>query len=138
MQEKKMLFNPEESIDFNGNTGPFIQYTYARINSILNKNKLELNMSSDISINKKEKDLIKNILEFPKVIQEAAKSFNPSLIANYIFELVKEYNSYYQSTSILKAEADSLVIFRVLLSKRISTNIKSGMSLLGIDVPERM
>ena len=135
---KRMLFNPEESIDFNGNTGPFIQYTYARINSILNKNKLELNMSSDISINKKEKDLIKNILEFPKVIQEAAKSFNPSLIANYIFELVKEYNSYYQSTSILKAEADSLVIFRVLLSKRISTNIKYGMSLLGIDVPERM
>lgn len=135
---KRMLFNPEESIDFNGNTGPFIQYTYARINSILNKNKLELNMSSDIRINKKEKDLIKNILEFPKVIQEAAKSFNPSLIANYIFELVKEYNSYYQSTSILKAEADSLVIFRVLLSKRISANIKSGMSLLGIDVPERM
>lgn len=135
---KRMLFNPEESIDFNGNTGPFIQYTYARINSILNKNKLELNMSSDIRINKKEKDLIKNILEFPKVIQEAAKSFNPSLIANYIFELVKEYNSYYQSTSILKAEADSLVIFRVLLSKRISTNIKSAMSLLGIDVPERM
>jgi len=135
---KRMLFNPEESIDFNGNTGPFIQYTYARINSILNKNKLELNMSSDISINKKEKDLIKNILEFPKVIQEAAKSFNPSLVANYIFELVKEYNSYYQSTSILKAEADSLVIFRVLLSKKISTNIKSGMSLLGIDVPERM
>ena len=135
---KRMLFNPQESIDFNGNTGPFIQYTYARINSILNKNKLELNMSSDIRINKKEKDLIKNILEFPKVIQEAAKSFNPSLIANYIFELVKEYNSYYQSTSILKAEADSLVIFRVLLSKRISTNIKSGMSLLGIDVPERM
>ena len=72
------------------------------------------------------------------MIQEAAKSFNPSLIANYIFELVKEYNSYYQSTSILKAEADSLVIFRVLLSKRISTNIKYGMSLLGIDVPERM
>ena len=135
---KRMLFNPEESIDFNGNTGPFIQYTYARINSILNKNNLELNMSSDIIINKKEKDLIKNILEFPKVIQEAAKSFNPSLIANYIFELVKEYNSYYQSTSILKAEADSLIIFRVLLSKRISTNIKSGMSLLGIDVPERM
>ena len=135
---KRMLFNPQESIDFNGNTGPFIQYTYARINSILNKNKLELNMSSDIRINKKEKDLIKNILEFPKVIQEAAKLFNPSLIANYIFELVKEYNSYYQSTSILKAEADSLVIFRVLLSKRISTNIKSGMSLLGIDVPERM
>ena len=135
---KRMLFNPEESIDFNGNTGPFIQYTYARINSILNKNNLELNMSSDIIINKKEKDLIKNILEFPKVIQEAAKLFNPSLIANYIFELVKEYNSYYQSTSILKAEADSLVIFRVLLSKRISTNIKSGMSLLGIDVPERM
>ena len=135
---KRMLFNPEESIDFNGNTGPFIQYTYARINSILNKNKLELNMSSDIRINNKEKDLIKNILEFPKVIQEAAKSFNPSLIANYIFELVKEYNSYYQSTSILKAEADSLVIFRVLLSKRISANIKSGMSLLGIDVPERM
>lgn len=135
---KRMLFNPEESIDFNGNTGPFIQYTYARINSILNKNKLELNMSSDIRINKKEKDLIKNILEFPKVIQEAAKSFNPSFIANYIFELVKEYNSYYQSTSILKAEADSLVIFRVLLSKRISTNIKYGMSLLGIDVPERM
>ncbi len=136
--KKRMLFNPEESIDFNGNTGPFIQYTYARINSILNKNKLKLNISSDINISKKEKDLIKSILEFPKVIQEAAKTFNPSLIANYIYELVKEYNSYYQSTSILKAKTENLIAFRVLLSKRISNNIKSGMSLLGINVPKRM
>ena len=136
--KKRMLFNPEESIDFNGNTGPFIQYTYARIKSILRKNKLDLKLTNSLNISAKEKNLIKSILEFPKVIQESANSYNPALIANYIYELVKEYNSYYQSIPILKANSEDLISFRVLLSKKVADNIKSAMLLLGIDVPERM
>ena len=136
--KKRMLFNPEESIDFNGNTGPFIQYTYARIKSILRKNKLNLKLPNSLNISAKEKNLIKSILEFPKVIQESANSYNPALIANYIYELVKEYNSYYQSIPILKANSEDLISFRVLLSKKVADNIKSAMLLLGIDVPERM
>ena len=133
-----MLFNPEESIDFNGNTGPFIQYTYARIRSILRKNNQDLNFKKTIKLSKREIDLIKSILEYPKVIQESARSYNPALVANYIYELVKDYNSYYQATPILKAKDKNVISFRVLLSKKVSENIKSAMSLLGIDVPERM
>ena len=133
-----MLFNPEESIDFNGNTGPFIQYTYARINSILRKNTANIKVDLSIKISNKEKELIKLILEFPKVIQESAKSYSPALVANYIFELVKEFNSYYQSTPILTAESTKTISFRVALSKKIAEIIKTGMSLLGIKVPERM
>ena len=136
--KKRMLFNPEESIDFNGNTGPFIQYTYARIRSILRKNNQDLNFKKTIKLGKTEIDLIKSILEYPKVIQESARSYNPALVANYIYELVKDYNSYYQATPILKAKDKNVISFRVLLSKKVSENIKSAMSLLGIDVPERM
>ncbi len=136
--KKRMLFNPEESIDFNGNTGPFIQYTYARIRSILRKNNQDLNFKKTIKLSKREIDLIKSILEYPKVIQESARSYNPALVANYIYELVKDYNSYYQATPILKAKDKNVISFRVLLSKKVSENIKSAMSLLGIDVPERM
>ncbi len=136
--KKRMLFNPEESIDFNGNTGPFIQYTYARIKSILRKNTLDLKISDNMKISSREKELIKNILDFLNVVQESANLYNPALVANYIYELVKEYNSYYQSTSILKADSDQLIAFRVLLSKKVSENIKLAMQLLGVNVPERM
>jgi arginyl-tRNA synthetase len=136
--KKSMLFNPEESIDFHGNTGPFIQYTYARINSILRKNTVNIKVDLSIKISNKEKELIKLISEFPKLIQESANSYNPALVANYIFELVKEFNSYYQSTPILNAESKTIISFRVALSKKIAEIIKIGMSLLGIKVPERM
>ena len=136
--KKRMLFDPKESIDFNGNTGPFIQYAYARINSILRKNKSIITIDKNVEISDKEKELIKLILEFPKLIQESANSYSPALVANYIFEIVKEFNSYYQSTSILNAESESLISFRVTLSKKIAEIIKSGMLLLGIKVPQRM
>ena len=136
--KKRMLFDPKESIDFNGNTGPFIQYAYARINSILRKNKSIITIEKHVEISDKEKELIKLILEFPKLIQESANSYSPALVANYIFEIVKEFNSYYQSTSILNAESESLISFRVTLSKKIAEIIKSGMLLLGIKVPQRM
>ena len=136
--KKRMLFDPKESIDFNGNTGPFIQYTYARIMSILRKNKHKIVVNNQLCINQKEKELIKNILEFPKIVQESANSFSPAIIANYVFDLVKEFNSYYQSTTILGADTDDIISFRVALSKKVSDNIKSAMFLLGINVPKRM
>ena len=136
--KKRMLFDPKESIDFNGNTGPFIQYTYARIMSILRKNKHKIVVNNQLCINQKEKELIKNILEFSKIVQESANSFSPAIIANYVFDLVKEFNSYYQSTTILGADTDEIISFRVALSKKVSDNIKSAMFLLGINVPKRM
>ena len=136
--KKRMLFDPKESIDFNGNTGPFIQYTYARIMSILRKNKHKIVVNNQLCINQKEKELIKNILEFPKIVQESANSFSPAIIANYVFDLVKEFNSYYQSTTILGADTDEIISFRVALSKKVSDNIKSAMFLLGINVPIKM
>ena len=136
--KKRMLFDPKESIDFNGNTGPFIQYTYARIMSILRKNKHKIVVNNQLCINHKEIELIKNILEFPKIIQESANSYSPAVIANYVFDLVKEFNSYYQSTTILGADTDEIISFRVALSKKVSDNIKSAMFLLGINVPKRM
>ena len=136
--KKRMLFDPKESIDFNGNTGPFIQYTYARINSILRKNIKKVEIDEGVNITHKERELIKHLLGFPKLIQESANLYSPALVANYIYDLVKEYNSYYQSTSVLGAESDTLISFRVALSKKTSEIIKTGMSLLGIQVPERM
>jgi arginyl-tRNA synthetase len=136
--KKRMLFDPKESIDFNGHTAPFIQYTYARIKSILRKNTNDIKIIEDIEITDKERELIKLLLGFPKLIQDSANSFSPALVANYIYDLVKEYNSYYQSTSVLGAESDTLISFRVALSKKTSEIIKTGMSLLGIQVPERM
>ena len=136
--KKRMLFDPKESIDFNGNTGPFIQYTYARIMSILRKNKHKIVVNNQLCINQQEIELIKNILELPKIIQESANSYSPAIIANYVFDLVKEFNSYYQSTTILGADTDDVISFRVALSKKVSDNIKSAMFLLGINVPKRM
>jgi arginyl-tRNA synthetase len=137
--KKRILFNPEESVDFAGNTGPFIQYTYARIQSILRKANFDLNATVDqIELHEKEKELLKQLELFPEVIQNAAQNHSPALIANYTYDLVKEYNSFYQSVSILGEENTTKKIFRVQLSKKVSETIKAAFGLLGIEVPDRM
>jgi arginyl-tRNA synthetase len=136
--KKQILFNPEESVDFAGNTGPFIQYTYARIQSILRKANFDVKQTVETDMHPKEKELIKQIELFPEVIQNAAQNHSPALVANYIYELVKEYNSFYQTVSILGEEDLTKKIFRVQLSKKVSDIIKSAFELLGIEVPERM
>jgi len=137
--KKQILFNPEESVDFAGNTGPFIQYTYARIQSILRKANFDLNIDvKDIELHEKEKKLLKQIELFPEVIQNAANNYSPALIANYAYDLVKEYNSFYQAVSILGEENILKKTFRVQLSKKVGETIKSALKLLGIEVPERM
>jgi len=136
---KQMMFNPEESVDFNGNTGPFIQYTYARIQSILRK--ADFDTTSKIAsgtLHPKEKELIKQIELFPEVIQNAAHNHSPALVANYTYDLVKEYNSFYQTVSILGEENHDKKVFRVQLSKKVADTIKLAFDLLGIEVPERM
>ncbi|MGI6073753.1 MAG: arginine--tRNA ligase [Fermentimonas sp.] len=141
--KKNMTFNPKESIDFNGNTGPFIQYTHARISSVIRKAEEEgieipesVNSSIDLSV--KEEGLVQLLSEFPDVIQQAADEYNVSLIANYTYDLAKEYNQFYHDFSILKEEDKNLRGFRLILSKNVAIIIKRGMKLLGIDVPERM
>ena len=137
--KKQILFNPEESVDFAGNTGPFIQYTYARIQSIIRKADFDYTISSDLHLlHPKEKELIKQIELYPDVIQNAASQHSPALIANYSYDLVKEYNSFYQSVSILGEENFERKIFRVKLSKTVADIIKSAFKLLGIEVPDRM
>ena len=136
--KKQIMFNPEESVDFNGNTGPFIQYTHARICSILRR--ADFDYSNDVSLilHEKEKELVKIISNFPDVIQDAARQHSPALIANYTYELVKEYNSFYQSVSILGETDSAKKIFRVQLSKIVAQTIRNAFGLLGIQVPERM
>ncbi len=137
--KKRILFNPEESVDFAGNTGPFIQYTYARIQSIIRKANFDFsNATGTISLHDKEKELLKQLELFPEVIQNAAQNHSPALIANYTYDLVKEYNSFYQAVSILGEENLELKIFRVQLSKKVADTIAASFSLLGISVPERM
>ena len=136
---KRILFNPEESVDFAGNTGPFIQYTYARIQSIIRK--ADFDFTNDVQaiiLDPKEKELLKLMSEFPEVIQDAARSYSPALIANYIYDLVREYNSFYQTVSILGEEDQTLKVFRVQLSHKVGEIIKDAFALLGIAVPERM
>jgi arginyl-tRNA synthetase len=136
---KRILFNPEESVDFQGNTGPFIQYTYARIQSILRK--ASFNHGEDVSdytLDAKEKEVMKQLQLFPDVIQQAAAQHSPALIANYTYDLVKEFNSFYQNVSILGTDVEIEKIFRVQLAKAVAQTIKNAFSLLGIDVPERM
>lgn len=140
---KSMTFNPKESIDFNGNTGPFIQYTHARIKSVLRKaveQGIDFSSINDaqLVISEKESYLIQLITEFPSVIKQAGEEFSPALIANYIYELVKEYNQFYHDFSILKEDNLNLKQFRLILSESIASIIKTGMLLLGIEVPERM
>ncbi|WP_374398879.1 arginine--tRNA ligase [Flavobacterium sp.] len=139
--KKQMMFNPEESVDFAGNTGPFIQYTYARIQSILRKADFDFEnvvISSGVEMHEKEKELIKQIQLFPEVIQNAAENHSPALIANYTYDLVKEFNSFYQQVSILGEENHDKKVFRVQLSKSVGNTIKNAFQLLGIEVPERM
>ena len=137
---KNMLFNPEESIDFNGNTGPFIQYTYARIRSILRK-AAEQNIeckACDVALAQKEIDLIQKISEYSAAVQQAGKDYSPSGIANYCYELTKQFNQFYHDYSILNADTEEQKQFRLMLAKNVAKTIKNGMSLLGIEVPERM
>lgn len=137
--KKQMLFNPEESVDFAGNTGPFIQYTYARIQSILRKADFDTTIFiSGLELHEKEKELIKQVQLFPEVIQNAAANHSPALIANYTYDLVKEFNSFYQQVSILGEENLDKKVFRVQLSKSVGNTIKNAFQLLGIEVPERM
>lgn len=134
---KRMKFNPDESIELNGNTGPFIQYAYARINSLMTKVEL-VNPETEMAIDQAEKDLIKQLNEFPLVIKEAGTNFSPALIANYTFELVKNYNSFYQAFSVMKEENIALKNARILISQNTGKVIHTAMRLLGIHVPNRM
>tara|TARA_R110002051_G_scaffold189613_2_gene258852 strand:- start:37445 stop:39223 length:1779 start_codon:yes stop_codon:yes gene_type:complete len=138
--KKRILFNPEESVDFQGNTGPFIQYTYARIQSILRK-ATDLNLSDDslpTELHPKEKELLKQLQGYPETIQLAAVNYSPALIANYTYDLVKEFNSFYQNVSILGEEDHLKRVFRIQLSQKVGEVIASAFKLLGIEVPDRM
>ena len=139
--KKRILFDPKESIDFQGNTGPFIQYTYARIQSILRKSNIDENITlsaAEVSLHDKERELLKQLEQFPEVIQNAASQHSPALVANYTYDLVKDFNSLYQNVSILGADKEEEKVFRVQLSKTVGQTIKNAFSVLGIEVPERM
>lgn len=141
--KKNMTFNPKESIDFNGNTGPFIQYTHARIKSVLRKAAdagivLDKPVSENVIISDKESNLLQMMSAYPSVVKQAGAEFSPAVICNYIYDLVKEYNQFYHDFSILREENEELKYFRLLMSHNIATIIQKGMSLLGIRVPERM
>lgn len=140
---KNMLFNPEESIDFNGNTGPFIQYTYARIRSILRKAQAEgiaipAQLGDNMPLNEKEIELIQKLNEFGAAVEQAGKDYSPSGIANYCYELTKAFNQFYHDYSILGADTDDEKIVRLVLAQNVGKTLKNGMALLGIEVPERM
>ena len=140
---KNMLFNPEESIDFNGNTGPFIQYTYARIRSIMRKAEAEglvlpETLADDMPLNDKEVELVQKLNNFDVVVEQAGKDYSPNGIANYCYELTKDFNQFYHDYSILNAENNATKTVRLMLAKNVAKVIKNGMDLLGIEVPERM
>ncbi|MCH1401306.1 MAG: arginine--tRNA ligase [Schleiferiaceae bacterium] len=137
--KKRMLFNPAESIDFNGNTGPFIQYTYARIQSLQRKTTEGLTVNwADLNPNEEEVVLMKALVQYPAMVEQAAKQLSPAVLANYTYDLVKKYNGFYQNNSILNAESDERIAFRLLLSKKVGEVIASSMNCLGIQVPNRM
>jgi arginyl-tRNA synthetase len=142
--KKNMLFNPEESIDFNGNTGPFIQYTHARIKSVLRKaSEKELVLKEQINIlpeavSFKEKELMKRITLFPEVVKDAGTNYSPAIVANYCFELAKEFNQFYHDHPILSESHEPTRDLRLLISATVGKVIKNGMKLLGIEVPDRM
>ena len=140
---KNMTFNPKESIDFNGNTGPFIQYTYARICSVLRKAAeqgitLPNQLAANIALSEKEEGLIQLTSDFESVVKDAGNEYSPAIIANYVYDLVKEYNQFYHDFSILREENEDVKVFRLVLSANVAKVVKKGMSLLGIEVPERM
>ncbi|CAI8324260.1 MAG: Arginine--tRNA ligase [Polaribacter sp. SA4-10] len=136
--KKRILFDPKSSVDFQGNTGPFIQYTYARIQSIIRKADFDYASPVSIELHEKEKELLKQLELFPETIQQAASNYSPAVIANYTYDLVKEFNSFYQNVHILGEEDQDKKIFRVQLSKKVADTIKQAFLLLGIKVPERM
>ena len=146
--KRNMLFNPEESIDFNGNTGPFIQYTHARIRSIIRKAQEQHNLAIDnaqqmidwtlTDITPKEKEIIKAIYDMPNVILEAANNYSPAMVANYVYDVAKSFNSFYQETPILKETNADNMVFRLYLCKMVSTVVRNSMAVLGIEVPEKM
>ncbi len=140
---KNMLFNPEESIDFNGNTGPFIQYTYARIRSILRKAadagiKVPAQLPADVELSTKEEEIVQHIADFAAVVRQAGTEYQPAAVANYCYDLVKEYNQFYHDFSILREEDKKKQTFRLTLSANVAKVIRLGMGLLGIEMPERM
>lgn len=140
---KNMTFNPKESIDFNGNTGPFIQYTYARIQSVLRKAKeagLEIpaQLPVGIELSEKEEGLIQMVADFAAIVKQAGEDYSPSIIANYTYDLVKEYNQFYHDFSILREENEAVKVFRLALSENVAKVVRLGMGLLGIEVPDRM
>ena len=141
--KKNMTFDPNESVDFNGNTGPFIQYSYARINSLLSKaGERSISIPREIhvhtALNDKEIQLIKLIHQFPSIITEAANEMNPSVVANFLYELAREFNQFYHDHSVLNADSKKIVQLRIMLSVQVSRVIREAMWLLGIDLPERM
>ncbi|WP_339663497.1 arginine--tRNA ligase [uncultured Polaribacter sp.] len=136
--KKRILFDPKSSVDFQGNTGPFIQYTYARIQSIIRKADFDFSKPVSLDLHEKEKELLKQLALYPETIQLAAANYSPAIIANYTYDLVKEFNSFYQNVSILGEEDQNKKIFRVQLAHKVAETIKSAFSLLGIQVPERM
>ena len=140
---KNMTFNPKESIDFNGNTGPFIQYTYARIQSVLRKAAesgivIPAQLPSGVELSEKEEGLIQMVADFAAVVAQAGTDYSPSVIANYTYDLVKEYNQFYHDFSILREENEAVKVFRVALSANVAKVVRLGMGLLGIEVPARM
>lgn len=140
---KNMTFNPKESIDFNGNTGPFIQYTYARIRSVLRKAAeagivIPEVLPANIELSEKEEGLIQMVADFAAVVRQAGEDYSPSGIANYVYDLVKEYNQFYHDFSILREENEDVKLFRIALSANIAKVVRLGMGLLGIEVPDRM
>ena len=140
---KNMTFNPKESIDFNGNTGPFIQYTYARIQSVLRKAKeagieIPAQLPAGIELSEKEEGLIQMVADFAAIVKQAGEDYSPSIIANYTYDLVKEYNQFYHDFSILREENEAVKVFRIALSANVAKVVRLGMSLLGIEVPSRM
>jgi len=140
---KNMLFNPAESIDFNGNTGPFIQYTYARIRSVLRKAQetgidIPSTLPAGTALNTKEEEIVQHIADFPTIVRQAGTDYSPSAIANYCYDLVKEYNQFYHDFSILREEDKQKQLFRLVLSENVAKVIRLGMGLLGIEMPERM
>lgn len=140
---KNMLFNPAESIDFNGNTGPFIQYTYARIRSVMRKAQetgidIPGTLPAGTALNTKEEEIVQHIADFPTIVRQAGTDYSPSAIANYCYDLVKEYNQFYHDFSILREEDKQKQLFRLVLSENVAKVIRLGMGLLGIEMPERM
>ena len=140
--KKTMMFNPKESIDFNGNTGPFIQYTYARIQSVLRKaadaGASPLSADTHIQLSEQEQNLIQLVAKLPDVVKEAGTTYSPALLANYAYDLAKEFKQFYHDFSILKEENEALRNFRLLLAKQCGEAIKNAMGMLGIEMPERM